>query len=191
MVLAHEQPLLRNGLQAEIRVGEVFVDGKKDLAAAGIRLRQAPCSGQGICPCRERILRGSLVLEQQLPCQLAQLLSLPGTVVFCFHPGKGKGQFPQQLLVAARLPQGADIKNFVHRFRQGGVLAGAQQGGLVLVRIQLQKLLHLLEQNGKLCKRSCPAGRRKHRKGLKPLEFFFEDLNGSFHAWLCHCIGQH
>ena len=55
---------------------------------------------------------------------------------------------------------------------------------------ELQKLLRLPEQHGKLCKRSCPAGRRKHWKRFKPLEFFFEHLNRCFHTGFRHSICQ-
>ena len=111
-------------------------------------------------------------------------------IVLCLHFGKGKRKLLQKLLIAAGLPQCFQIKDLVHRFRQCRIPGRAQKGGLVFIHVQLQKLLRLPEQHGKLCKRSCPAGRRKHWKRFKPLEFFFEHLNRCFHTGFRHSICQ-
>ena len=141
VIFAHEQPFLCDGLQAELRLREVFVNGKEELPAAGVRLGQVPRSGQGICPPGKGIFRGGLALKQQFPRQFAKLLPLLRPVVPDLHLRKRQSQLLQQFFVAARLPQAAKIENFIHGLRQGRVPAGVYMTGSLRLHSNMELYL--------------------------------------------------
>lgn len=85
MVLADIQPLLRDPLQAEVRVAQVFINGEEYFPAALVGAGQAPGRRQRPGPPGQGGGRRGLVGKEQLSGQGAELLLLAKAEALCFH----------------------------------------------------------------------------------------------------------